>query len=169
MTDERLADLIDRLQHRYFGKYRGTVTDVDEDTWRIKAKVPAALSDQESGWCMPCVPYAGDGVGFVFLPEVGSGVWIEFEGGDLSFPIWTGCYWRSDERPSDGGPKIKAIITKASHKLILDDDAETITLSDQNENQVLLDSSGIKAERGGKKIVISSSDVNVNDGAMQVS
>jgi uncharacterized protein involved in type VI secretion and phage assembly len=167
-TEEQLADVLDRLRHRYYGKYRGSVSDVDEDTWRIKAKVPSVLADQDSGWCMPCVPYAGDQVGFVFLPEVGSGVWIEFEGGDVSFPIWTGCYWRADEKPSDGGPKIKAIVTKASHKLLLDDDAETITLRDHNNNQVTLDSSGITAERGGNKIAIGTASVSINDGGIEV-
>ena len=48
---------------------------------------------------MPCVPYAGPNVGFAFLPEVGSGVWIEFEGGDVSYPIWVGGYWREGEVP----------------------------------------------------------------------
>ena len=50
---------------------------------------------------MPCVPYAGPNVGFAFLPEMGSGVWIEFEGGDVSYPIWVGGYWREGEFPAD--------------------------------------------------------------------
>ena len=68
---------------------------------RIKAKVPAVLGETDTGWCMPCVPYAGPGVGIAFLPEKGSGVWIEFEGGDVSYPIWVGGYWREGEVPSD--------------------------------------------------------------------
>ena len=49
---------------------------------------------------MPCVPYAGDGVGFKFLPAPGSGVWVEFEGGNLNHPIWSGCFWGDDEVPA---------------------------------------------------------------------
>jgi uncharacterized protein involved in type VI secretion and phage assembly len=166
---EQLLDVLERLRNRFYGKYRGTVTEVDAGTFRIKAKVPAVLQDQDSGWCMPCVPYAGGDVGFVFLPEVGAGVWIEFEGGDVSYPIWTGCYWRTDEQPSDASPTVKAIITKASHKILLDDDGETITVSDQKQNQITLDSSGVSVERGGKKVVVSDAEVNVNDGAWAVS
>ncbi len=166
---EQLLELLDRLRNRFYGKYRGSVTQVDDSTWRIKAKVPAVLRDQESGWCMPCVPYAGDAVGFVFLPEVGAGVWIEFEGGDVSFPIWTGCYWRDGERPQDGAPAVKAIITRSSHKILLDDDGETITVTDQNQNQITLDSDGVTLERGGNKVVVSDAEVNVNDGALEVS
>jgi uncharacterized protein involved in type VI secretion and phage assembly len=167
-SQEQILDVLERLRNRFYGKYRGTVTAVDAGTFRIKAKVPAVLQDQDSGWCMPCVPYAGDDVGFVFLPEVGTGVWIEFEGGDVSYPIWTGCYWRTDEQPSDAGPAVKAIITKASHKILLDDDGETITVSDQKQNQITLDSSGVSVERGGKKVVVSDAEVNVNDGAWAV-
>ena len=94
MNEQTMMDVLDRLRNRFFGKYRGSVTEADPTTLRIKAKVPAVLAGQVTNWCEPCVPYAGNGVGMAFLPEVGSGVWIEFEGGDVSYPIWVGCYWR---------------------------------------------------------------------------
>ncbi len=168
ISEQALLDLMERVQHRFYGKYRGTVTDVDDSTMRIKAKVPAVLGEQATGWCMACVPYAGQSVGFAFLPEVGSGVWIEFEGGDVSYPIWAGCYWRSDEKPDDAAAKVKAIVTTSPHKILLDDDGGSITISDSNQNKVTLDSSGITLERGGEKIVISDSEVNVNDGALEI-
>jgi uncharacterized protein involved in type VI secretion and phage assembly len=168
MNEQALLDVLDRIRNKYFGKYRGTVTEVDASTLRIKAKVPAVLGKQATGWCMPCVPYAGDSVGFAFLPEVGSGVWIEFEAGDVSYPVWTGCYWRSDEQPSDAAPAVKAIVTKAGHKILLDDDAGSITISDSNENKITMDSSGLTLERGSQKVVISDSEVSVNDGALEV-
>jgi len=71
--DRALEDLLERLRGRFYGKYRGIASDVDPATCRIKAKVPAVLGDAETGWCMPCVPYAGPGVGIAFLPEVNSG------------------------------------------------------------------------------------------------
>jgi uncharacterized protein involved in type VI secretion and phage assembly len=168
VNEHELLELAERVRGRFYGKYRGTVTDVDSSTLRIKANVPAVLGDLPTGWCMPCVPYAGPQVGFAFLPEVGAGVWIEFEGGDVSYPIWSGCYWRSDEIPSDATPTVKAIVTKAGSKLLLDDDASSITISDDNQNEVKLDSSGISLTRGSNKVEISDSEVNVNDGALEV-
>lgn len=168
MNEQAILDILERLRNRFYGKYRGTVTDIDESTLRIKAKVPAVLQDHETGWCMPCVPYAGKDVGFVFIPEKGSGVWIEFEGGDVSYPVWTGCYWRSDEMPSDATPSVKTIVTKAKHKILLDDDEGSITITDDNENKITLDSSGITLERGGSKVVISDSEVTVNDSSLEV-
>jgi uncharacterized protein involved in type VI secretion and phage assembly len=168
MNDQPIADILDRLRNRFFGKYRGTVTEVDDATLRVKAKVPAVLGEQATGWCMPCVPYAGNGVGMAFLPEVGAGVWIEFEAGDVSYPVWVGCYWRDREAPSDATPSVKAIVTKAGHKILLDDNGSTITISDPNNNTVTLGSDGITLTRGSNKIEIGDSEVNVNDGSLEV-
>jgi uncharacterized protein involved in type VI secretion and phage assembly len=168
MNDPTLLDVLDRLANRFFGKYRGTVTEVDADTFRIKAKLVSVLPGHPTGWCTPCVPYAGDGVGMAFLPEVKAGVWIEFEGGDVSKPIWVGCYWHDGEVPPDAAPAVKAIVTKAGHKLLFDDDEGTVTITDSNENTVTLSSDGITLERGGQKVVVSDSKVSMNDGALEV-
>ncbi len=169
MTPEQLLlDLSERVRGRYYGKYRGTVTDIDADTLRIKATVPAVLGAQVSGWAMPCVPYAGPQVGMAFLPEVGSGVWIEFEGGDVSYPIWVGCYWRAGELPSEAKPAVKAIITKGKTKLLIDDDQTTVELSDANDNKVTLSSSGITAERQSQKLAIEASKTSINGSAFEV-
>jgi uncharacterized protein involved in type VI secretion and phage assembly len=163
-----LVELADRLRSRFYGKYRGTVTAVDAPTMRIKAKVPAVLGGTPTGWCVACVPYAGPDVGFAFLPEQGAGVWIEFEGGDVSYPIWTGCYWRNFEPPSEAAPAVKVIVTKAGHKLLLDDRGETITISDERKNHVQLAAGGVTLSRGASSVVVSDSEVNVNDGALEV-
>lgn len=149
-----------------YGKYRGTVTQVDAATMRIKAKV-TALNNVESGWAMPCVPYAGDSVGFAFLPEKESAVWIEFEQGNVSHPIWTGGFWLQHQAPSDAKPGVKAIVTK-KHKLLFDDDGDTITIKDSNGNSVKLDSDGITLTRGSKTVQVSSGQVSVNGSALVV-
>lgn len=162
-----LMDLADRIRNRFYGKYRGTITQIDSSTLRIKAKVPAVLGEQESGWAMHCVPYAGKQVGMAFLPEEGAGVWIEFEGGDVSYPIWTGCYWRSGEVPPEAKSAVKAIVTKGKTKLILDDDNTQVELSDANQNKITMASDGITLERT-KKVAIQPAKVSVNDGALDV-
>ncbi len=166
--DRALEDLLERLRTRFFGKYRGIVSDVDASTMRIKAKVPSVLGETTTGWCMPCVPYAGPDVGIAFLPESGSGVWIEFEGGDVSYPIWTGGYWREGEVPADAADHVKVIITTQKQKIEFDDDQGSITLSDNNGNTVTLDSSGITLTNSQSTVVVDSTSVSVNNGALEV-
>jgi uncharacterized protein involved in type VI secretion and phage assembly len=165
-----LEDLVEHLRTRFYGLYRGVVTDNDDDAslGRIKAQVPAVFGDVETGWCMPCVPYAGPQVGIAFLPEIGSGVWIEFEGGDVSYPIWVGCYWRASELPSDVAPDVKVIVTTSPLEVKLDDGAGSVTVTDANGNTVTLDSSGITLSNGGQQVVVSDSSVSVNSGALEV-
>jgi Type VI secretion system/phage-baseplate injector OB domain len=162
-----LMDVLERLRNRFFGKYRGVVSDVDAATMRVKASVPAVLGQQISGWARPCVPFAGASMGFAFLPEVGTGVWIEFEGGDVSYPIWSGCYWHDGEQPSDASTSVLAIVTKAGQKILLDVGG-TITVTDQNGNTVTLDSSGITLQGGGQSVALGNSGVSVNNGALEV-
>lgn len=71
-----------------YGKYRGRVENVADPMglMRIQVTVPAVL-DQAAVWATPCVP-----VGYLGVPPVGSGVWVEFEGGDTDYPIWSGCW-----------------------------------------------------------------------------
>jgi len=169
VNDSALTDLLHRLRSRFFGKYRGTVVEVEDGgRGRIKAKVPAVLGEATTGWCDPCVPYAGDGVGFAFLPDAGAGVWIEFEGGDPSHPIWSGCYWREGEFPAAAGPTKRAIVTKAKHTVVFDDDGETITITDANGAEVLLDSSGVHVKKASQKVDVTDSKVAINESALEV-
>jgi phage baseplate assembly protein gpV len=168
-TDDRvLEELIERLRTRFYGKYRGIVTEVDAETMRVKAFVPTVLGEVETGWCMPCVPYAGPNVGFAFLPPVESGVWIEFEGGDVSFPVWVGGYWREGEVPSEAGEETRVIVTASPLELKLDDEQGSIALSDANGNTLTLDASGITLSNSASSILVSSASVSLNEGSLEV-
>ncbi len=169
MDEHILMELVERIQSRFYGKYRGTVTEVEEaEAPRIKARVPAVLGEEQTVWCAPCVPYAGDQAGIAFLPEVGAGVWIEFEGGDVSYPIWAGCYWHDGELPDRAAPAVKVVRTAAGQSIVLDDDDHSITITDSNDNRVTLDRDGITILRGSGKLVVSDGKVDANDGAMEV-
>jgi len=170
MSEQVLMDLVERVRSRFYGKYRGTVTAVGTGQFLgyIKAKVPAVLGDEESGWCMPCVPYAGNQAAIAFLPEENAGVWIEFEGGDVSHPIWVGCYWHENELPPRVAPDVKVIRTAGKQQLILDDKNHTITITDANHNSVTLDKNGITIVRKSGKIAVTENKVSINDGAMEV-
>jgi uncharacterized protein involved in type VI secretion and phage assembly len=167
MSDALLQDLLEFVRSRHFGKYRGVVVDVDAATMRVKASVPSVLGGITSGWAAPCVPYAGPQVGFLMLPDIGSGVWIEFEGGDVSFPIWTGCYWNTGDVPSAAASTLKTIIATAG-SLAFDNSANSVTLQDAAQHSLVLDSSGATTTAGSGAVAVSASGVSVNNGALEV-
>jgi uncharacterized protein involved in type VI secretion and phage assembly len=176
------ARVLELLRNRFYGKYRGTVTKNEGGKrGRIEVKVPAVLGDL-AVWAMPCVPYAGDGVGLFLLPEPGTGVWVEFEAGDPSFPIWVGCFWADGELPDEDKPTIKVLRTESA-TLRIDDDGPTVLLSTDDEaeieltDQIRAEADGGKVEVGGNAVVstgssgkveVGPSSVLVNDGALEV-
>jgi len=184
MSQDLLQTIVSWIRNRYFGKYRGTVTDNADPTsrGRIKVRVPAVLGDLEL-WAMPCVPYAGDAVGFYCLPSVGTGVWVEFEAGDASYPIWSGCFWADNQLPDESDANIKILKTD-SMTLRIDDANDELTIetsngakfsitdeikSEKGSTSHTVSSSNITSDSGNTgKVDVSSSSVSVNDGAWEV-
>jgi hypothetical protein len=136
--DATTLDAADRRTDRFYGKYRGLVAiNVDPlNLGRLKAMVPEVLGEIPSSWALPCAPYAGTGAGFFAVPPIGAGVWIEFEAGDVSRPIWTGAWWATGEVPMDEkgipaqAPTTKIFRTEFGLLMAYDDLAQTITISD---------------------------------------
>jgi uncharacterized protein involved in type VI secretion and phage assembly len=192
MNLERVvADLVEKIEHQFYGKYRGFVVDNadPEKLGRLTLKVPNLLSkpgnDVVTGWATPCVPYGGDAnLGFLFIPEVGAGVWVEFEGGDLEFPVWVGTFWSKpgDEselpKPNDPDateqgsvqdpPTRKIMKTKKGHTLQFEDKdgEEMVTVVEAKHGHVIImNKDGITIMDGanGNKITLDTNGATVED------
>lgn len=120
----------------FFGKYRGRVKDNNDPAklGRVLVEVPA-VSGMQTNWALPATPYAGPGVGLLLLPPVDALVWVEFEGGNPDFPIWTGCFWgRAEDVPivyqrNAADPARVKVLKTASTTVIIDDTNDTGTVS----------------------------------------
>src|SRR6185503_18541559 len=92
-----LARLIEKIEGRFYGKYRAVVVDNadPENRGRLRLRIPSVLgADVVSGWALPCLPFGGSSdQGFFFVPEIDATVWVEFETGNLDYPIWVGTFW----------------------------------------------------------------------------
>ncbi len=137
---------------QFFGKYRGKVeNNIDpQQQGRLQVSVPAVLGEGSLSWAMPCVPFAGPGVGFFAIPPNGANVWVEFEAGDPDYPIWSGCFWGLGEAPA----------TPAVEQMkVLKTDMATITIND------LPGVGGVKIETAlGAKIELTAQGIEINNG-----
>ncbi len=159
---------------RHYGKYRGTVTDNQDpkNLGRIRVRVPELLQDVETGWALPSLPYAGKGSGFFRVPPPGAGVWIEFEAGDVSRPIWTGCWWADGQLPADqdgnsATPDYSILRSEAGLMVVLNDAANTIAISDQSgTNLVKIDVGQNQINvNASLKVVVNAAQIELVDGA----
>jgi uncharacterized protein involved in type VI secretion and phage assembly len=138
---------------------------------RVQVSVPAVLGDGSMSWAMPCVPYAGPGVGFFAIPPVDANVWVEFEGGDPDYPIWSGCFWGVGEVPA---------LPAVAETKVLKTDVGTITLNDlpgvggitietATGMKIVISALGIEIDNGqGGSIKLTGPQISVNNGALEV-
>jgi len=168
--DDPFADIAERSASQYWGKYRGIVAGVDDDDrmGKITVRVPSVYGDQVSPPALPAFPLAGDGHGFVYLPEEGDGVWVEFEGGNPTLPIWSGMWFARNEMPKDADKKKRAIVTSAGLKVILDDDGSKLQLLNGDDAEITLGTSNVTIRFGTTKVVVDRSGVSINDTTFKV-
>jgi Type VI secretion system/phage-baseplate injector OB domain len=73
--------------------YRAVVDENHDPQRRGRLQVSVPSVGVSSTWaeaCLPPVPMV-----LLALPTVGSTVWVQFEGGDRSRPVWTGVVWET--------------------------------------------------------------------------
>ncbi|MCX2731945.1 phage baseplate assembly protein V [Saccharopolyspora sp. NFXS83] len=168
--------MADASNNRFLGKFRGRVVDNADplQIGRITAQVPDVLGDVASTWALPCLPFTGRGAGQYVVPQVGAGVWVEFEQGDPSFPIWTGCWYgdRSELPPDALGERQPVVIrTPGDHKLLMSDvpGGEGILLRAPGGAYVQIDEKGVTVGNGqGASVELVGNEVNINQGRLIV-
>jgi hypothetical protein len=174
------------------GKVRGKVVRTDDplNIGRIMVTVPSVLGRAAQVWAMPCVAYAGPGVGLVLTPPRGANVWIEFEGGQIDSPIWTGGFWDRGEYPLAAGAAETRLLKTGSIELRLEDSQGggiTLTLGSPASNvpmtlrakdgavtisardsRMKISPGEISLEIGGSRVVLTTSSAMVRQGSAKV-
>ena len=174
---EEIDRVLQVLNGKLFGKYRGRVTDNadTENRGRLEVEVRSAMGGQKI-WALPCFPAAGpDGRGFFCVPPVDSLVWVEFEAGNINYPIWSGCFWEKDALDAaDARPNVKFWRTD-SFLIRIDDEAGELVIEKTDGGRIVITGSDVTAEAnsvvqqsGGKKTTLSQVSFNVFDGALEV-
>lgn len=153
------------------GIFNGTVKKIDSDPdsqYRILVTIPLFDTNGEGIWARLSNFYSTNGAGVFFLPEVGDEVIIGFLNEDPRYPVILGSLYSSSKlKPYEGltpneKNSIKAIVSKSKiaiefddenvvwtlstpnkNTIIVSDKDKEITIKDQNDNSIIMSSSGI--------------------------
>jgi uncharacterized protein involved in type VI secretion and phage assembly len=165
---------------KFYGKYRGTVVNnIDpEQRGRIQVMAPDVSGFALSSWALPAFPVGGLQMGMFGLPIIGSGVWVEFEHGDIDYPVWVGVYWGSAaEVPALSHllvPAVPGIVMQTALQnglLISDAPGPTggIMLTTATGAMILINELGITLSNGqGATIEMMGPSVTINAGALTI-
>lgn len=164
----------------YYGKYRGTVLiNVDPmQIGRLVLQVPDVTGLIPSSWAMPSFPISGKQMGAYMIPQIGGGVWVEYEQGNPDHPIWSGCWYGSAaEVPAlalAGNPASPSIVlqTALQNSIVISDlpgPTGGIMLKSTTGAMILVNDVGITISNGkGATIVMAGPSVTINNGALTI-
>lgn len=128
----RESDKRKEQEEKFHGFYRGEVVD-DQDPYevgRVKIRVFGVFDDIATDnlpWAIYADPFMGgqENLGGFFIPDEGSHVWVFFEQGDHTQPVYfSGAPARPHgppERHKGDYPRNKVFRTKAGHVIEIDD------------------------------------------------
>lgn len=162
---------------QFFGKFRATVQNNEDPDGlgRLRLRVPGVLDAQDSNWALPCLPFAGPGMGSLVLPPVGANVWVEFEHGDIDYPIWTGGWWsRPEDLPAgevNADPTLQNILLRtAGGQLVALNDSPSedggIQLRSRGGAQLTVSDAAITLTVGGQTLTVTATQVEINPGTV---
>ncbi|MBF9222671.1 type VI secretion system tip protein VgrG [Hymenobacter ruricola] len=152
------------------GLYKAVVKAIQPDD-ESKYRVQITLNDLDKAelWARLAQPYATDGAGMYFFPEVGDQVIVGFLGGASSSPIILGSVYTKNRKPAytpDDKNSTKAIVTKNKLTLEFDDDKKIITLKTPAGNKLVIsDADGGKGlaltDQQGNTVTLSDQGISV--------
>lgn len=123
--------------------------------------------------------------GFYTIPPIGALVWIEFEGGDPTYPIWSGCFWNTGQVPtevatnSDDPSQVKVFKTRVVSLWVDDTDQKGQVqmiykdpkLSDPVTVTVIMNATGlavsVQGSKGTSKFNMTPEDINTDSATLE--
>ena len=174
------------LQPALNGLQLGVVTQIEGDPdsdERILVNIPLMEADERGVWARMATAGAGDGRGIVNRPEIGDEVVLGFVNDDPNNPMILGSL-HSSNLPSPiagsddnhekgwvtrGGIEFMinddepSVLVKlpSGKELLLSDDVDEISLTDDHQNSIVMNGDGITLE-SGKDIILKASAGDIN-------
>jgi hypothetical protein len=161
----------------FYGKYRGLViNNVDPMLiGRVQVTCPAVLGEGTLSWAMPCAAFAGIAEGLFAVPSVGASVWVEFEGGNPDFPIYTGGFWGEGESPAIPPGPTTTVLARLGVSITINSlpgaGGLTILVGPpvvETPMTLMFNAAGITLTNGASSISLSPAAVTINEGALEI-
>lgn len=134
---------------RYYSCYRGFVQDSNDpqNLHRVRLIVPEVYGNNVYDyWALPKSLYSGEGYGTQCIPQKGDMVWVEFERGQPSKPIWSYGYRAKGEMPKEADVEDKNcfwFITPKGNVVKINDTKNYIHIKTNNGDYVELNKESI--------------------------
>jgi hypothetical protein len=160
-----LATDLNRHAGKFYGKYSGVAVDVADPKrlGQVKVRVPSVYPPDVAMWARPCFS-----PGHFFVPPEGAAVWVEFEAGDPSYPLWVGTWYPQGTVPpeADKPSAVGHVVhTPAGHMVELGDEdgKEKLVIRHKLDSFVSIDEKGsvLAANQKGSYLYLNADEAEV--------
>lgn len=153
---------LDRHIGKWYGKYLGIVKVIGrpEKLGWIDVEIPSLFPPPQTVCARPCLP-----PGHFWVPPEDTKVWIEFEGGNPSAPLWVGVYYGDGDVPPEGAknpPSSRVMHTPSGHivEFADEDGKERVIIRHKDNAFVAIDENGsiILSSKTGATLYLNSKE-----------
>lgn len=193
LVEPAAAGLLPGIESLQIGVVQAFKEDPDK-LFRVRIELPGAGGEKVELWARWLSPDAGKERGWYFYPEPGDEVLIGFLNGDARQPVVLGSFFNK-KNPTPGafgkldnknlkkglvsrkGVRLEindadkpslTLETPAGHRLVMDDDAKSIEITDANKNKIILNADGITLKSAKKLVLEASGEVEIKGSKVDV-
>ncbi len=167
--------------------------DEDGGAYRVQVEIPMLNDTTEFVWARLASFYASNSFGAFFYPEVNDEVILGFVDGNPGYPVILGSLYSSTlppadtAIPADSNNNIKALVTRSQlqmqfddeniimslltpngNTIVISDQDEGITITDQNSNQIQLNGDGITVESASAMTIKAANDLTIQGDSVTI-
>lgn len=150
----------------YCSFYRALVVDNKdpEKMGRLKLMIPGISDESVDYWTKPLGMFSGKNYGMKAIPQKGAVVYVMFEMGDPSKPVWLQGYFGLGEMPEGyDNPAHYWFVTPGGASFEIHDEDGELTINDHHGNSVELNENGISLDVKSSKKKIFLGNINEAD------
>jgi Rhs element Vgr protein len=185
IADPPAAGLAPALRGLHVGQVKAVAEDPNGD-FRVQVTLP--LTDPDNAiWARLAQPFASNGFGFAFFPEIGDEVVLGFMNEDPASAVILASVYSNQRAPTHPPEKtndVKALVTRSKMEVNfndkdvilkistpggryveLDDKAGTVTVTDPNANKLVMKSDTVELISAANMTIKSAANMTIDCGA----
>jgi len=114
-------------------------------------------------WAYPKGSWSGDDCGIQIIPEIKDIVWVEFQNGKVTSPIWSFYFHHVDKKPEEfKSPKVYGLKTPAGYLVTIDEADDSVLIKSPKGPTVSIIKEVVEIKTPANTLTLDSTGISIN-------